>query len=86
MLSSHIFGADFQAPWMWASAARPPPITAGSPTHKQVFLYGVLDTGPTILERNAGMAWGIGGWLVTSFLQKSARKVLSACATASQPT
>jgi NADPH2:quinone reductase len=42
----------------------------GSPIHKQVYLYGVLDTGPTILERNAGMAWGIGGWLVTSFLQK----------------
>ncbi|HEX4448600.1 MAG TPA: zinc-binding dehydrogenase [Polyangiaceae bacterium] len=42
----------------------------GSTTHKQVYLYGSLDFGPTELVRNFGMAWGIGGWLVTPFLQK----------------
>jgi len=42
----------------------------GSTTHKQVYLYGSLDRGPTELRRNFGMAWGIGGWLVTPFLQK----------------
>ena len=42
----------------------------GSTTHKQVYLYGGLDTGPTEFNRNFGMAWGIGGWLVFSFLQR----------------
>jgi len=42
----------------------------GSSTHKQAYLYGVLDTSPTELPRNLGMAWGVGGWLLTPFLQK----------------
>ena len=42
----------------------------GSTTHKQVYIYGGLDRGPTELNRNFGMAWGIGGWLLTPFLQK----------------
>jgi NADPH2:quinone reductase len=41
----------------------------GSATHKQVYIYGGLDRGPTVLNRNFGMAWGIGGWLLTPFLQ-----------------
>jgi NADPH2:quinone reductase len=36
----------------------------GSTTHKQVYLYGSLDTGPTEFSRSFGMAWGMGGWLV----------------------
>jgi NADPH:quinone reductase len=42
----------------------------GSTTHKQVYIYGGLDPSPTELNRNFGMAWGIGGWLLTPFLQK----------------
>jgi NADPH2:quinone reductase len=42
----------------------------GSAVHKQVYLYGMLDTGPTELVRNFGMAWGVGGWLLFPFLQK----------------
>jgi NADPH:quinone reductase len=42
----------------------------GSTTHKQVYIYGGLDTSPTVFERNFGMAWGIGGWLLTPLLQK----------------
>ncbi|MFP5405746.1 MAG: zinc-binding dehydrogenase [Gammaproteobacteria bacterium] len=42
----------------------------GSTTHKQVYLYGSLDTGPTEFTRNFGMAWGMGGWLLFPFLQK----------------
>jgi len=42
----------------------------GSPVHKQVYVYGGLGTGPMELSRNFGMAWGVGGWLVTPFLQK----------------
>jgi NADPH:quinone reductase len=42
----------------------------GSSTHKQVYLYGGLDTSPTEFNRSFGMAWGIGGWLVFPFLQR----------------
>ena len=42
----------------------------GSTTHKQVYLYGMLDPSPTEIVRNAGMAWGVGGWLLFPFLQK----------------
>jgi NADPH2:quinone reductase len=42
----------------------------GSSVHKQVYLYGSLDMSPTVLNRNYGMAWGIGGWLLTPFIEK----------------
>ncbi|HEX4196118.1 MAG TPA: zinc-binding dehydrogenase [Caulobacteraceae bacterium] len=42
----------------------------GSTVHKQVYIYGGLDTGPTELNRAFGMAWGLGGWLLTPFLMK----------------
>lgn len=42
----------------------------GSPVHKQVYVYGGLDTGPTQLARNFGMAWGMGGWLMFPYLHK----------------
>lgn len=40
----------------------------GTNTHKQVYLYGGLDTGPTEFRRSFGMAWGMGGWLLFPFL------------------
>jgi NADPH2:quinone reductase len=42
----------------------------GSTTFKQVYIYGGLDTGPTELNRAFGMKWGLGGWLLTYFLQE----------------
>ncbi len=42
----------------------------GSTTHKQVYIYGGLDRGPTEFTRGFGMAWGMGGWLLFPFLQK----------------
>ncbi|HEX3116861.1 MAG TPA: zinc-binding dehydrogenase, partial [Bradyrhizobium sp.] len=42
----------------------------GSNVHKQVYIYGGLDTRPTELNRAFGMAWGVGGWLLFPFLQK----------------
>lgn len=42
----------------------------GSNVHKQVYIYGGLDTGPVILNRAFGMAWGVGGWLLFPFLMK----------------
>jgi NADPH2:quinone reductase len=40
----------------------------GSTTHKQVYIYGGLDRSPTTFNRAFGMAWGLGGWLLTPFL------------------
>ena len=42
----------------------------GSTTHKQVYIYGGLDTGVTEFMRNFGMAWGMGGWLLFPFLER----------------
>ncbi|MGX9393498.1 zinc-binding dehydrogenase [Nitrobacteraceae bacterium UC4446_H13] len=42
----------------------------GSDVYKQVYIYGGLDTGPTIINRTFGMTWGVGGWLLFPFLQK----------------
>jgi NADPH2:quinone reductase len=42
----------------------------GSGVHKQVYIYGGLDRSATVLRRDYGMAWGIGGWLLTPFLQQ----------------
>jgi len=42
----------------------------GTSTHKQVYVYGGLGSGPMELNRSYGMAWGVGGWLIMSFLQK----------------
>ena len=48
----------------------------GSNVHKQVYVYGGLDRSPTELTRNYGMAWGIGGWLLTPFLMKVGPEVV----------
>lgn len=43
----------------------------GSTVHKQVYIYGSLDPGPTEFTRAFGTSWGIGGWLLNPFLQKA---------------
>ncbi len=47
----------------------------GSTVHKQCYIYGGLDRTPTTFNRAFGMAWGIGGWLLTPFLQKVGNEV-----------
>mgnify|MGYP000886352237 CR=1 FL=1 len=42
----------------------------GTHVHKQVYIYGGLNTGPTEINRNFGFAWGVGGWLLFPYLQK----------------
>lgn len=42
----------------------------GSTTHKQVYVYGRLETTPIEFSITFGMAWGMGGWLLFPFLQK----------------
>jgi NADPH2:quinone reductase len=46
----------------------------GSSTHKQVYIYGGLDLRPTEISRSVGMAWSVGGWLLTPFLEKIGRE------------
>ncbi len=49
----------------------------GSTVHKQAYLYGRLDNSPTTLDTAAvGMAWGIGGWLLTPFLQNAGAETI----------
>lgn len=43
----------------------------GSDVFKQVYIYGGLDRSPTILNRSFGFAWGLGGWLLTYFMQRA---------------
>jgi NADPH:quinone reductase-like Zn-dependent oxidoreductase len=43
----------------------------GSAVHKQIYLYGRLDPGPTVLQRTFGFSWGVGGWLLFTFLQRA---------------
>ncbi|MGJ4893557.1 MULTISPECIES: zinc-binding dehydrogenase [unclassified Bradyrhizobium] len=42
----------------------------GSNVHKQVYIYGSLDTRPTEITRGFGMTWSVGGWLLFPFLMK----------------
>ena len=43
----------------------------GSSVFKQVYIYGVLDPSPTVLDRWVGFSWSVGGWLLNNFLQKA---------------
>lgn len=49
----------------------------GSDTFKKVYIYGSLDTGPTMINRTFGFAWSVGGWLLTPFLQKAGPEVVA---------
>ncbi|MEH6588761.1 MAG: zinc-binding dehydrogenase [Halioglobus sp.] len=42
----------------------------GSDVFKQVYIYGGLDQSPTTLSRGFGFSWGLGGFLLTPFMQK----------------
>ena len=63
---------------MEAAAARTPGAYSiyGSIKHKQVYLYGGLDTSETTLTRGYGMAWGVGGWLLPNFMARVGMKVV----------
>ena len=48
----------------------------GSTQFKQVYIYGGLDTSPTIFNRGGfGFSWSVGGFLLTPFLQKAGPEV-----------
>jgi hypothetical protein len=48
----------------------------GSNTQKQVYIYGRLDLGPTLIGPDVGFAWGVGGFLLTPFLMKAGAEVV----------
>jgi NADPH:quinone reductase-like Zn-dependent oxidoreductase len=48
----------------------------GSDQMKQLYIYGALDVGPTILNRNFGLTWGLGGWLLTPFMAKAGGEIV----------
>ena len=41
----------------------------GSSVRKQVYIYGVLDSEPTRIDRAVGTAWSVSGWLMTWFCE-----------------
>ena len=48
-----------------ARRANPNAGVLGTPTRKQLYIYGSLDTSPTFLSRNFGTGWSVGLWLFT---------------------
>ena len=48
----------------------------GSDQMKQVYIYGALDVGPTILNRNFGLTWSLSGWLLTPFMAKAGTEIV----------
>src|SRR3546814_20402107 len=48
----------------------------GSDSFKQVYIYGALDVGPTVLNRNFGFSWSLSGFLLTPFMQKAGPEVV----------
>ena len=49
-----------------------PPLTSytpyGTTVLKQVYIYGSLDFSPTVIDRKFGLAWSVGGYLLTTAL------------------
>lgn len=57
---------------MEAAASRGQPYSRyGSSVLKQVYIYGMLDVGPTYLDRQFGLSWSVSGWLLTPFLMRA---------------
>ncbi|HXO09415.1 MAG TPA: zinc-binding dehydrogenase, partial [Solirubrobacteraceae bacterium] len=53
--------------------AQPPPTSYtpyGTTVLKQVYIYGSLDFSPTIIDRKFGLAWSVGGYLLTNALAR----------------
>jgi len=72
-LPSQILGAMEEAASSTAAAYS----RYGSDIHKQVYVYGRLDARPIVLDNNFGMAWGIGGWLLTPFLASAGGEAIA---------
>ncbi|WP_157219809.1 zinc-binding dehydrogenase [Flavisphingomonas formosensis] len=49
----------------------------GSDSFKQLYIYGMLDVGPTVIDRHFGFAWSMGGWLLFPFLRKAGAETVA---------
>lgn len=49
----------------------------GSSQPKRMFIYGRLDTGPTILSPSYGFGWTLSGWLLFPFIQMAGSETVS---------
>ena len=69
---------------MEVALTRPPRNTAATaqPRTSRSTSTAASTPRPIELMRNYGMAWGVGGWLLTPFLQKIGRPSRCACASA----
>jgi len=49
----------------------------GSDAFKQLYIYGALDLGPTMLNRlSFGFSWSVSGWLLTPFMAKAGKEIV----------
>jgi len=66
-------GSDILLAMERAAARRPGAYSRyGSTVFKQLYIYGSLDTGPTLLDRAAlGYAWSVSAWLLFHYLPKA---------------
>jgi NADPH:quinone reductase len=49
----------------------------GSSKLKQVYVYGLLDPGPKVIQGNIGTAWSVAGWLMSWTLQKFGEETIT---------
>jgi NADPH:quinone reductase-like Zn-dependent oxidoreductase len=49
----------------------------GSHRPKKMYIYGRLDTGPTILTPSYGFSWTVSGWLLTPFLMSAGMETIA---------
>ncbi|WP_299821545.1 zinc-binding dehydrogenase [uncultured Jannaschia sp.] len=49
----------------------------GSNQPKRMFIYGRLDTGPTVLSPSYGFGWTLSGWLLFPFIQSAGSETVS---------
>jgi NADPH:quinone reductase-like Zn-dependent oxidoreductase len=49
----------------------------GSTTYKQVYIYGSLDFSPTVIDRDFGLAWGVGGFLLLHVLPRLGGEIVA---------
>ncbi len=49
----------------------------GSSKLKQVYVYGLLDPGPKVIQGSIGSAWSVAGWLMSWSLQKFGEEIIT---------
>ena len=67
-------GGSLAGEILTAMESAQPPLASytpyGTTANKQVYIYGSLDSSPTIVERKFGLTWSLGGYLLTNALAR----------------